>query len=407
MTKVPDFLTNEYLEKALRKYEKCDNLKVLEFKCKPAVAAGNNYASLLLRASVKLSKNNNEEVEKSIIIKTVVPDPEIAKSIEDFGIYKREILMYDQILPKYHALLESMGDDEKLYSPAIAVDPENSTLIFEDLKKRGFSLASRLKGVDETHLNLVTRKIAKFHACSMVLHERDESSFNQFRDPPFVANAEAISYFDGMSEALLEQMRTWQGYEYYVKKFEKLKKWLPSEVMNVYSESKIPISVLTHGDLWVNNMMFKYDEKMKPLELLLIDFQIGYFGTPVTDVLYFTLTSTIDDIKFTKFPEILQKYHGILVSCLKQLDFKGKLPTLFELYNQFVEKSFFELYTVVSVLPIIINKEEENADVSYLMTDTPEAQKFKKEMFANERLIATVKHFLPLWDKVGLLDPLH
>lgn len=58
-------------------------------------------------------------------------------------------------------------------------------------------------------------------------------------------------------------------------------------------------------------------------------------------------------------------------------------------------------------MPIILNKEEENAELSNLMTDTAEAQAFKKQIFANEKVTKVIKHFLPIWDKMGLLDPLH
>lgn len=64
-------------------------------------------------------------------------------------------------------------------------------------------------------------------------------------------------------------------------------------------------------------------------------------GAAVNDILYFTITSTVDEIKLYKLPEVMASYHETLIKCLIQLDYKEKLPTLFELYNQYVEKSFF------------------------------------------------------------------
>lgn len=270
-TKLPEFLTKEYLQNILQKYEKTDNINVKEFNCIPAVAAGNNYASMLLRASVQYTKNG-ESVEKSLIIKATPSDPELAKSIEEYGVYQREILMYDRILPQYHKLLESMGDNEKLFSPAIYVDSKNSTIIFEDLKKLGFTIANRLTGVDQKHVDLLIRKIAKFHACSMVLLATGTEDFCQFCKPPITVNETTQQYFDGMLNAFMDQIRTWPGYEKYVEKLEKVRTWLPKEWMNVYGETKYPIRVLAHGDLWCNNMMFKYDEENIPTDLVLVNF---------------------------------------------------------------------------------------------------------------------------------------
>lgn len=68
---------------------------------------------------------------------------------------------------------------------------------------------------------------------------------------------------------------------------------------------------------------------------------------------------------------------------------------------------FAEIYTVLTVLPIILNKQQENAELGNIMTDSTEARKFKKQLFENENFIKVVKHFLPIWDNMGLLDPLH
>lgn len=249
-TKLPEFLDKNYLKNVLQKHEKTEVINVKEFSCVPAIAAGNNYASMILRANVKYTKHGNH-AEKSLIIKTSVLDPEMAKSIKEYGIYQREVLMYDRILPQFHALLESFGDHEKLFSPAIHVDAKNSTIIFEDLKELGFTVANRLTGVNQNHVDLVLRKIAKFHACSMVLLENGDEDFREFRKPPFMDDESSKHYFDGMCQAFLDQVRTWPGYEKYVEKFEKVREWLPNEAINVYRETIHPVRVLSHGDLWV------------------------------------------------------------------------------------------------------------------------------------------------------------
>lgn len=62
---------------------------------------------------------------------------------------------------------------------------------------------------------------------------------------------------------------------------------------------------------------------------------------------------------------------------------------------------------VTTISAVMLNEQKENADLSGLMSNTEEAKKFREQMFKSERFITTVKHFLPIWDQMGLLDPLH
>lgn len=61
--------------------------------------------------------------------------------------------------------------------------------------------------------------------------------------------------------------------------------------------------------------------------------------------------------------------------------------------------------TVISV--VMLNEQQDNADLGSLMTNTKEAKQFREQMYKSERFIKTVKHLLPIWDQMGLLDPLH
>lgn len=268
-TKLPEFLNKIYLETILRNHENDPSIRVQYFECHPAVAAGNNYASLLLRTNIQYNKNGNN-LEKSLIIKTVVASPEMAQMVIENGIYQKEMVMYDRILPKFQKLLISVGDTETLFSPAIFVDIENCTLIFDDLKQIGYTLANRITGVDDKHVDLLIRKIAKFHACSMVLAQTGSEDFKEFLESPFKDDGLTETFMFGMYEAFLSEIRNWKGFDTYVEKLEKLQGRLLKQTIEMFSESKFPIKVLAHGDLWVNNMMFRYNEDMTPNDLLLV-----------------------------------------------------------------------------------------------------------------------------------------
>lgn len=61
--------------------------------------------------------------------------------------------------------------------------------------------------------------------------------------------------------------------------------------------------------------------------------------------------------------------------------------------------------TVISV--IMLNEQQENADLEGLMKNTEEAKLFREQMYKSEKFMKTVQHLLPIWDQMGLLDPLN
>jgi hypothetical protein len=62
------------------------------------------------------------------------------------------------------------------------------TIVMEDLCAQGFKMAERRQGLDLSHCLLVMHLLARFHAASVVLHDRDPETMslydkNLFCDP--------------------------------------------------------------------------------------------------------------------------------------------------------------------------------------------------------------------------------
>lgn len=77
------WLNQDFLEKALRKGEKDDSIQVHDIFIKPATAKGDNYTSVMIRATVDLSRKvgcRSVKEKKSVIIK-VVPEEEMTRDL--------------------------------------------------------------------------------------------------------------------------------------------------------------------------------------------------------------------------------------------------------------------------------------------------------------------------------------
>ena len=77
MDETPDWINNEFLEKALNSQEEC-SLKVVSSVITKATAPGDNYGSDIYRAIVQISKNGLRE-KKSLILKAELTNTELKK----------------------------------------------------------------------------------------------------------------------------------------------------------------------------------------------------------------------------------------------------------------------------------------------------------------------------------------
>jgi hypothetical protein len=75
------------------------------------------------------------------------------------------------------------------------------TIVLEDLCAGGFTMAERRQGLDLAHCLLIIRRVARFHAASVVLHDQDPESMaiyeqSFFSDPAI--HEEISKFFSGM-----------------------------------------------------------------------------------------------------------------------------------------------------------------------------------------------------------------
>lgn len=67
-------------------------------------------------------------------------------------------------------------------------------------------------------------------------------------------------------------------------------------------------NVICHGDLWANNLMFKYDGE-QVVDCCLVDFQILRFLPPTQDVLLFLYINTLHPFREKHLQDLLDHYY--------------------------------------------------------------------------------------------------
>lgn len=133
---------------------------------------------------------------------------------------------------------------------------------------------------------------------------------------------------------------------------EKILRWNGQGFMREYSNVGRPMvncgfEILCHGDLWLNNMMFKLDDEGNTVDVKLIDFQAPYWRSPAGDLLNFLLSSVADDIKIVHFDDFITFYQENLSEALKDLKYSKYIPTVEDLHADLLDKgSFGENYFI-------------------------------------------------------------
>lgn len=191
---------------------------------------------------------------------------------------------------------------------------------------------------------------------------------------------------------------------------DKIKRWSLKEFMagflKVAEPMRCGLQILTHGDVWVNNFMIKYDSENNPIDVLLIDFQMSFWSSPAVELIYFFISSLRDDIKVERFDDLVEFYHSELFNSLKTLNYKKHIPTFAELQDDMVDKGFSIATSLIFVLFVCKLDSEEVVSMDKLFKGGEEADNILKIIYNNEYFAKACKTWLPFLNQRGFLNSL-
>jgi Ecdysteroid kinase-like family len=84
------------------------------------------------------------------------------------------------------------------------------------------------------------------------------------------------------------------------------------------------LGVITHGDCWTNNILYKYNDKHEVIETCLVDFQLIRYGSLALDLANIIFCCTDAGLRKNHMDQFLHVYCQELVQSLMQL--LGHLP---------------------------------------------------------------------------------
>ncbi|XP_046431324.1 uncharacterized protein LOC124185047 isoform X2 [Neodiprion fabricii] len=268
----PAWLDACYVQKVLRKAENDESIEVSDISVRPATAKGDNYMSDMYRIAVEFSRGQGDqrnEEERSLILKLLPQDEFRERMLNETGFFAVELSMMSDTLPRISEILAKFSKT-KLSARCLYVQYEKPTHVFlDDLAPAGFRMAVRQEGLDMDHCLLALRNLGLFHAGSVAFGEQDPTALARYKrgmlhkDNP----AETGTAFNTCMKSLAEESAKWPELNPRIpEKLLKLSEYTYEKGCEAALVREDDFTVLNHGDFWVNNMMFRYDERQEPVD---------------------------------------------------------------------------------------------------------------------------------------------
>lgn len=176
--------------------------------------------------------------------------------------------------------------------------------------------------------------------------------------------------------------------------------------MTVKAHTDSGYKVLNHGDSWVNNFLFKYEEG-KPVDVVFVDYQMSYYSTPGIDLNYFLNTSPSNGVRINKRETIIETYYDVFASTLADIHVKS-IPTISMLRKEINRGEYYGFVAAVGILPLVVLDKEAAKDSSLeAIGDAEASAKLRNAMYTNKVYQAAMKDILMQMEDHHVLDRLN
>ncbi|XP_067004320.2 uncharacterized protein [Anabrus simplex] len=405
------WITDIFLQEVLQTIHPAQEISIVNKDIQFAVGKGENYLSKLYRVEVQYKRSDNGNIENNHFIIKGYPDGEFfRKYISDLGVFDRELSIYQSALPAIYRFAEERCQHDQIpyIFPNVFKISRPNTVVMEDLKHQGFRMANRKAMLDLQHCYIVVRSLAHLHGMSGALHKHHPDILSQYDCVSFGRNNQQNleKLLPARMKALTRSIKNWTGFETYAAKLEKLIPEYINTLVDICSPQPGGFHVLTHGDCWINNYLFKYSSMGEPTDVRFVDFQLSFLGSPAMDLTYFLYTSSQKEVKASHLDEVLKIYHTQLCETLAALGCNTDVFSFQDLKNEMKRVALYGLFAATTVLPMVVADAEESPDTGTLTEEdlsNKERSPWDKAL-NNPRFREALQQMLPHFDKMGVFD---
>lgn len=288
----------------------------------------------------------------TFFVKVVPYDmPDQAEYVIDKCVFLKEMIFLRDIVPE---LKKSYNAEQ--WSPRCYLVKEQ-LFIFEDLGAKGYTMRDKHSFNKELVVSALN-SIARIHASSLLAEARLGVSFKELYPDAFVENSFAMTgktrqWFDAGINAIVavaEQL----GLD---------ASRLPKACEEVFAGlemSPTKRNVISHGDLWGNNMMFSNEV---PPKCLLVDFQLLRYAPLVHDVAQLLYLCTDRSFRQSSEETMLKHYYSVLCETLKSAGTSIEIPPWSEIVEGYEEQRLAGAVAAATFFQTVLMDEDFGAEI--------------------------------------------
>lgn len=305
---------------------------------------------------LELESGESSELAVELFLK-VLPSgiPALTDYLHSIGTARKEANMYRELLPK-------MGEFSR-FAPQcfLALEPAGQLLVLENLHVQGFrNIPNESAGIfDEEHLKCALAALAKYHSASLLLEKKTGESLIALAPGVLEENAwvrkennPRVQELDNAIDVLLAMVRMIEkDNPQLMTILEKLPKFM-EQIYELVKPSSEYRNVACHGDLWANNMMFRYnvvEGRSVPQECLIIDYQFTRYAPPAYDLNMLLTLTTTGHFRRIHREELIRFYYQRVLELLKCHHSDSNLP------GELNEESFYKSCETYRISGLIDN----------------------------------------------------
>ncbi|KAK7069163.1 hypothetical protein SK128_005565, partial [Halocaridina rubra] len=364
-----DLVFSNQVEEALR-FDKGDDALMTSWTTEDFTSKGDNYVSIITRVVVHYNRGEDKK-EVTYVVKIKQMKQSGCASDFDNMVFNKEGKFYSKLLPMLNSELLSIKQ-EPLKMPR-CLHPnwceEQNHIFLEDLKPFKYILYDRRKSLDVQHTKLVLTELGRFHASSYLLHSKNpkwkvHQDFNFLKWEWFTYSEKTKKAIEVLVEGGLKtaaKLAKVAGYESVSKWYEEIApdgvKILEEQIMRGSSH----FNAISHGDCWISNMLFRYDDKENPIDMKILDLQFVRHSNLTLDLSYFFFTSLSRKERIEHISDLLSAYYGSFKLIADAASIVMPF-TLKELDDEYCKASIFGLIMSTLLVPNILCDPEEVQD---------------------------------------------
>ncbi|KAJ6632705.1 hypothetical protein Bhyg_16078 [Pseudolycoriella hygida] len=372
----------EYLKHELNEIAKKHHFLEYNIHVDKGCNHGDGFMATMIAVTVKGQQCHNGVTvnrELPLICKILPVCESRRKAFSADTVFEREAYFYNTISPIFVQLLKEKNisvDEEftihpKCFAAIYEPDTDRCLIIMENLKSIGFDLWNKRVPHDFETVGMVLSELGKFHAVSFAIRDQKKEIFDKMFTvtEPFLkmfrGNGAAETMVSGSIQQTIDVLDDVQEIKVMQMVKDNYQTWIREYLK---SDAAGRFSVLNHGDLWNNNLMFKLENQNRQLRL--VDFQLLRLTSPVMDISYFLSTSTNPTV-LQRFDDLLQIYYNSLATFLTKLGSDPqKLFTFDDLEDQFRQFGDYGLIFASILIGVMVSDAEDIIDMDLVKDDT-------------------------------------